>query len=127
MIHCYAQCHILTIIIAAAVPPAPIFDYHVYGLSTELAILHWVVSRIVYTPETYYIQYRPSSDGESDVVFTSTTIVGSSDLSARDIEYNITLDGLTRGTFYVANIVANNTFGGLVSPDISFATNPLGM
>jgi hypothetical protein len=84
------------------------------------------VPRIVYTPETYYIQYRPSSDGESDVVFTSTTVVGSSDLSARDIEYSITLDGLTSGTFYVANIVANNTFGGLVSPDISFATNALG-
>ena len=93
----------------------------------ELAILHWVVPRIVYTPETYYIQYRPSSDGESDVVFTSTTVVGSSDLSARDIEYSITLDGLTGGTFYIANIVANNTFGGLVSPDISFATNSLGM
>ena len=98
-------------------------------MSTELAILHWVVPRITYTPETYYVQYRPSSDSEeeSNVVFTSATIVGSPDLSARDIEYNVTLDGLTSGTFYVANIVANNTFGGLISQDISFATSSLGM
>lgn len=60
------------------------------------------------------------------MVFTSMTVAGSSDLSARDVEYSITLDGLTSGTFYVANIVANNSFGGLISPDISFATTPLG-
>ena len=95
-------------------------------MSTELAILHWVVPPIAYTAETYYVQYRPSSEEGSDVVFTSTTVAGSSDLSARDVEYSITLDGLTSGTFYVANLVANNTFGGLISPDIAFATNPLG-
>ena len=61
------------------------------------------------------------------MIFTSSTVAGSSDLSARNVEYSIVLDGLRSGTFYVANIVVNNTVGGLISPDISFATTPLGM
>ena len=117
----------LLICIAVAAPPAPILTYHIYGVSTELAILHWIIPRIAYTPETYYIQYRLSGEEGSDTIFTSTSICGSSELSARDVEYSIVLDGLSSGTFYVANIVANNSVGGQLSRDISFATNPLGM
>lgn len=119
--------HVTYHIVAAQAPPAPIFNYHVYGVSTELAVLDWIVPHITYTPETYYIQYRQSSEDGGDMIFMSSIVAGSSNLSAQDVEYSIVLDGLRSGTFYIANIVANNTFGGVISPEISFATNRLGM
>lgn len=115
------------IISTAPAPPAPISNYHVYGASNELAIIHWIISRIAYTPETYYIQYRTSIDeGRASETLASYTITGSRNFSAENVEYEIVLDNLNSGTFYTANIVANNSFGRVVSPEISFATAPLG-
>lgn len=107
-------------------PPAPISNYHIYGVSNQLAIIHWIVPRIVYTLETYYIQYRTSIDeGRMSETLASYTVTGSRSISAENVEYEIVLDNLNSGTFYTANIVANNSFGRVVSPEISFATAPL--
>ena len=106
--------------------PTPVSNYHIYGVSDQLAIIHWIVPRIAYTPETYYIQYRAISEDGSGTMFVSPTIMGTEDLSARNVEYDVVLEGLDSGTFYVANIVANNTIGGQPSMDIRFTTSPLG-
>ena len=56
----------------------------------------------------------------------SYTVTGSRNISAENVEYEIVLDNLNSETFYTANIVANNSFGSVISPEISFATAPLG-
>ena len=106
--------------------PGPVSDSHVYGVSNDLAIIHWIVPRITYTPERYYIQYRTSNEDGSGQTFMSSVVTGSSDLSAQDVEYDIVLDGLSSGTFYTANLTANNSLGSQVVAQISFATSPLG-
>ena len=111
-----------------AVPnlPAPVANYHVFGTSSRVAIFHWIVPRITYTPERYYIQYRARGEDSNSETFTSPIVEGTSNFTARNVEYDIVLDGLSSGTSYTANIVANNTFGSQSSTDIPFATSPLG-
>ena len=101
-------------------------DYHVYGVSNELAILHWFVPRITYTPEVYYIQYSVSDEEGTGEILVSPIVVGSTNLSAVNMEYEIVLDGLNRGTFYTATVVSNNSFGAQFSEDIPFTTPFLG-
>ena len=79
---------------------------------------------LTYTPETYYIQFTVI--GGDNQIFVSPTIEGTTDLAAMNVEYKFVLKGLDNGTTYVANIVANNTYGGQVSEDIFFTTNPFG-
>ena len=107
--------------------PVPISNYHIYGVSSELAIIHWFVPRIAYTPETYYVQYRIDNEERIGLTLMSTIVSGSRNLSSRNVEYEVVLDRLNSGTYYTANIVANNTFGSQISPEISFTTTPLGM
>ena len=102
-----------------------VVNAHAEALSHNLAIIRWTVPLTVYTPETYYVQYKRASD-TSGVFKRSPSIVGSTDLEAVDVEYDSVLEGLDNGTMYVAQIISSNTFGERVSEDVSFTTNLIG-
>ena len=102
---------------------------HIASVSHNLAIIHWTVPRVTYTPETYHVQYSPlTSENETTLLMKSPPIEGTTDLTAIDTEYDIVLKGLDSGTTYVANIVSNNTIEGRgqVSDNIVFETLPTG-
>ena len=102
-----------------------VLNAYAEALSHNLAIIRWTVPLTAYTPETYYVQYKRANDS-SGVSKRSSSIAGSTDLEAVDVEYDSVLENLDSGTTYVAQIISNNIFGGRVSEDVSFTTNLIG-
>lgn len=107
--------------------PATLSSPHVEGVSHNLAIIHWIVVRPAYTPETYYVEYRRHTDSGTSQIFVSPSINGTSDLTITNTEYDIVLKDLDSDTNYVANIVSTNGFGERTSEDLVFRTNPSGI
>lgn len=103
---------------------------HVASISHNLAIIHWTVPRVTYTPETYHVRYGHHNGNKTAplVEYLSPTIMGTTDLTALNVEYDIVLKDLDNDTSYVVNIVSNNTIvgDGEVSDDITFTTLLMG-
>ena len=92
----------------------------IVGVSYELAIIQWVVQYIVYTPETYRIQYR--KEGEEEVIQTNIPIMGSTNFSAVNERFTLALDGLDANATYYATVVSSNTIGTDRTVEVMFQT-----
>lgn len=103
---------------------------HVASVSHNLAIIHWTVPRVTYTPETYHVRYRYLNGNKTAPMleYLSPTIMGTTDLTALNMEYDIVLKDLDNDTSYMVNIISNNTIvgDGRVSSDITFTTLLMG-
>ena len=78
------------------------------------------VERIAYTTESYFISY---SGVERDMEERqSTTVSGTSDISAINSEYNITLTELEENTTYTYMITAVNCIGNTSTDEMNFTT-----
>ena len=101
----------------------------VYGTGADLAVIQWVVTRIKYTPETYYVEYGDFTDDESEVELVRVQYpIINEDYFTTNREYRFVLSGLSPGRFYMFKIVAENSVGETVTPDFdSFFTRDQGM
>lgn len=89
-----------------SISPAPIEQFGVYGVSFELAIIEWTVSRITYTPETYQVVYRQV--GDSEELIYSEEVIGTTNLSATNTQYSVVITNLQPNSMYTYNISARN-------------------
>ena len=82
------------------------------------------VERIAYTTESYFISY---SGVERDMEERqSTTVSGTSDISAINSEYNITLTELEENTTYTYRITAVNCIGKISTAEMNLITPSVG-
>ena len=100
--------------------PPPIVVYS--EVSHTSAKISWVISAVSYVPETYFVAFgfNPSS-----LVFNSSLVAGSTDLTARKEIFSLVLNDLTHGTTYYVSVVAMNSYGSVKSSTIYFETVPL--
>ena len=77
------------------------------------------MSRINFTPETYYVKYGISS---SSLDLETTSIESGTDLTITNQIYSVDISGLTFNTTYYYQVVASNSFGSSYSTVKSFVT-----
>ena len=78
------------------------------GTSFNGTTIHWTVTRIAYTPETYTVHFGTSSD--SLTPFNQQRQSGDN-FTATNLPFSIQLTGLTPATNYSYRVVATNTIG----------------
>ena len=96
----------------------------VSAVSSTSATIGWTVSSIAYTPETYVVEYGTSQDRldmSSDPQYSGPKI----NIGSRT--YSVQLNGLSAGTLYHYQVVANNLKQTSLSVAGKFTTIPLGM
>ena len=96
--------------------PQDITTLRVSATSHELAIFTWFVPSISYTPETYILQYQSLGGEVSGPVMMTDPILGTTDLSATNQEYQVVVDNLLPGTTYTYYLVSTNVEGSVLTP-----------
>lgn len=91
----------------SSAPLQPIDIVHT-TLSSEVAVVQWLVPEVVYTPETYTVTYGTD---RTMLNYTSEVISGSSDITAVNQVYSTTLRNLQSNTRYYYRVVATNSIG----------------
>ena len=86
------------------------------------ATIHWTVSRIAYTPETYTVHFGNSSG--SLTPFSQQEQSGDN-FTATNLQLSVQLTGLSAGTRYYYQVVAVNSVGSTASVELSFTTSYL--
>ena len=86
------------------------------------ATIHWTVSRIAYTPETYTVHFGTSSG--SLTPFSQQQQSGDN-FTATNIPFSLQLTGLSAGTRYYYQVVAVNSVGSTASVEQMFITTTL--
>ena len=104
----------------SSAPMQPIDIVHT-TLSSELAVIQWLVPEVVYSPETYTVTY--GSD-RTRLNYTSEVVFGSTDITAMNQVYSVTLRNLQSNTRYYYRVVAANSIG-MNSSVISDLVTPL--
>ena len=77
------------------------------------------MSRVAYTPETYYVKYGLSS---LSLELETISIETGSDVTMTNQIYSVDISGLTFNTTYYYQVVASNNFGSSYSSVKSFIT-----
>ena len=96
----------------------------VSAVSSTSATIGWTVPSIAYTPETYVVEHGTSQDRlnmSSDPQYSGPNI------SIGSRTYSVQLNGLSAGTLYQYQVVANNLKQTSSSVAGKFTTIPLGM
>ena len=99
-------------------PPIVVYS----EVSHTSAKISWVISAVSYTPETYFVAFGFSPN---NLVFNSSLVDGSTDLTARKKIFSLMLNYLEPSTAYYVSVVAVNSYGSAESSTISFETVPL--
>ena len=90
-------------------------------VSSELALVSWLVPSIAYTRESYDVTYsKLGSD-----VFETRTVFGSADIQAEQQEHFVVLYGLDANTGYMFSVTAVNSFSQSSSENV-IKTTPSG-
>ena len=92
--------------------------------ASDFVIVQWVVPYIVYTPETYVVQYGTT---ENFLTNTSDVVSGSSDMTVTNQLYSVRLSSLEPLTDYFYRVVAMNSFSSNASEMATFTTSSPGM
>ena len=93
------------------------------GVTHNRATIHWTVSRIAYTPETYTVYFGNSSGSLTSV---SQQRQSGDNFTATDLQFSTQLTGLSAGTTYYYQVVAVNSVpGSTQSTVLQFPTNEL--
>ena len=72
------------------------------------ATITWMMDSVAYTPETYYVKYGTS---HQELNNQSVIVYGSEDIHTVDKNYTVQIDGLSRNTQYIYQVIANNSAG----------------
>ena len=94
-------------ILGSSAPIQPTDVVHT-TLSSELAIIQWHVPAVAYTPETYTVTYGTD---RTVLNYTSEVVVGSTDITAINQVYSVTLRNLQSSTRYYYRVAATNSNG----------------
>lgn len=96
---------ILILSLGASAPVKPMDIVHT-TVTADHAIIEWLIPVIAYTPETYIVNYGPD---EAQLNFTSDTVIGTRDITARNQIYSTTISDLQSNTTYYYQVVAENS------------------
>lgn len=87
------------------------------------AAVEWVMPYLAYTQEQYTVNYGTSSGSldQSSIAISST-----SDVSAANLTYSVSIQDLTPNTVYYFQLSSMNTRGAIVSSVMTFTTSEAG-
>ena len=107
-------------------PTVPV-DTTVYGTGPDFAIIQWTVSRVAFTPETYYIEYVDITSDDSEAGLTRVPYPYiNEDFDSTDVEYTFVVNGLSQGRMYGFKVVAENSNGETSTEDFNYSTREQG-
>ena len=91
----------------------------VTDISSNSALVHWIVPHIAYTPEQYIVYY-----GTSQTFLSRRTSVLSSptDLAVTNATYASNITGLEANRAYYFYINSTNSYGGVLTMTMNFTT-----
>ena len=92
------------------------------GVTHNRATIHWTVSMIAYTPETYTVHFGTSSGSLTN---SSQQRQSGDNFTATNLQFSVQLTGLAAGTTYYYQVVAVNSVGSNQSTVEQFRTNEL--
>ncbi len=99
--------------------PYPPTDIAVLALSSQKAVISWLVPVISFGPEHYVIQYGLFED---DLVNTSAILYGNKDINLPSQIYSLTLSDLLHNTTYYYRILTANNHSDITSMANTFTT-----
>lgn len=106
---CYCYCHLQhhSSYFSGPVLPAIPLILDLVSTNSTSATITWLVPSISYTQETYFIAYGVEITNLNSV---SDTLEGTMNITAINLVYSITVDGLHPFTQYYYKLVAENLF-----------------
>ena len=84
--------------------------------------IYFTIPSIAYTPEIYYINYIGLE--LQNTLTTSSSLVGTDNITAVNLMYQIILTGLEEANTYNFTVVSTNCIGNASSETMSFSTLP---
>lgn len=92
-----------------------------YGIGIDFAIIQWTAAALVFTPETYSVEYREVTHTESfKRLYVSD--VNANFSSFNTPQYTEILHNLKSNTMYTFEVVAVNSYGETRSNALTFLT-----
>ena len=116
----YHNYFILYVHIAKTVPFTAINISSTVGQTN--CTIYFTIPFITYTPEIYHINYIGLE--LQNTLTTSSSLVGTDNLIAVNLMYQITLTGLEEANTYNFTVVSTNCIGNTSSETMSFSTLP---
>lgn len=105
--------------VAPAEPVASIADITAYTIT-----INWIVPELTYGRENYTVWLGTTVD---DINISAGTVTSTSDLTATDQLYSLTISSLTPGSQYYFMVVSRNLFTSSTSATLNSPTLILGM
>lgn len=104
-------------------PVQPLINRTVVTFNT--ATVFWTVPQVTYSPENYTILYGLSTD---DLTMTSSSVIGMNTdfILATNVQYNVSITGLSPSVRYYCLVQSNNTVGKNTSIRHNFWTKETG-
>ena len=100
--------------------------YPAIGISTTVGqtncTIYFTIPSIAYTPEIYHINYIGLE--LQNTLTTSSSLVGTDNITAVNMMYQIILTGLEEANTYNFTVVSTNCIGNTSSETMSFSTLP---
>ena len=84
--------------------------------------IYFIIPSIAYTPEIYHINYIGLE--LQNTLTTSSSLVGTNNITAVNLMYQIILTGLEEANTYNFTVVSTNYIGNTSSETMSFTTLP---
>ena len=84
--------------------------------------IYFTIPSIAYTPETYHINYIGLE--LQNTLTTSSSLVGTDNITAVNLMYQIILTGLEEANTYNFTVVSTNCIGNISTETMSFSTLP---
>ena len=109
--HCIGNVHHILhkfiFLLGPVLPGKPVQLRHT-NVTSDLAIVEWLIPEVTYTPETYTVRY-----GVDQMVlnFSSSMLTGTRDIAATNQVYSTSISGLLPNTTYFYQVVAVNVIG----------------
>ena len=112
----------ILIIIGPAVPVQPVLRE--VSVTPSTATISWTIPQVSYTPENYTVLSGTSMDELNMIssVVNSNNIGNLQFITATDIQYNVTIQGLNINVMYYYQVESVNTIGKNYSSISSFTT-----
>ena len=116
----------ILIIIGPTVPVQPVLGS--VSVTPSTATIYWTVPQVSYTPENYTVIFGTSMNELNMIssVVNTNNIDNLQFITATDIKYNVTIQGLNINVMYHYQVQSVNTIGKNYSSISSFTTSESG-
>ena len=116
----------IQIIIGPAVPVQPVLVS--VSVTPTTAIIYWTIPQVSYTPENYTVLFGLSMNELKMIssVVNTNNIDNLLFITATNIQYNVTIQGLSINIMYYYQVQSVNTFGKIYSSISNFTTSESG-